>query len=93
MAKIQRSLNGRDIILYGFSTCGWSHKVEQLLDQMGVSYVNVYVDLMGREDRELVLERIKYWTPYLTFPLLIVDNKKCVVGYDESRIIRAVEYD
>jgi glutaredoxin len=93
MAKIPRTLNYRDITLYGLSTCGWCKKVEKLLDAMGLSYVNIYVDRLEREDREMIKVNMKDWNPEITFPTLVIDNKKCVIGYDEPRIVRAVEYD
>jgi glutaredoxin len=67
--------------------------VEKLLDAMGLSYVNIYVDRLEREDREMIKVNMKDWNPEITFPTLVIDNKKCVIGYDEPRIVRAVEYD
>ena len=37
--------NKGKILLYALSTCGWCRKTRQLLDDLGVAYDYIYVDL------------------------------------------------
>ena len=40
-------------MLYALSTCVWCKKTKQLLDDLGVEYDYVFVDLLEGADREL----------------------------------------
>jgi len=43
--------NKGKVILYALSTCVWCKKTKRLLNQLGVDYYFIDVDLLGR-DRE-----------------------------------------
>lgn len=80
----------RDIMLYGLSTCGWCQKTRKLLDDLGVEYRYVYVDLAAREERNEAIRRITEWNPSCSFPTLIIDDAQCIVGFKEEDIRREV---
>ena len=44
------------IILYALSTCVWCRKTKQLLDQLGVEYNCVEVDLLEGEEKAKATE-------------------------------------
>lgn len=80
----------KHIMLYALSTCGWCHKAKKFLDGLGVEYEYVYVDQLEGDDKKAVVRDVKQWNPACSFPTLVIDNKKCIVGYDEADIRKAV---
>ena len=78
------------IVLYALSTCVWCQKTKRLLQNLGVDYHFVDVDLLNRDEREKITEEIKRWNPKIAFPTIVINGKKCVIGYDEQKIKEAV---
>lgn len=78
--------NAGKIMLYALSTCGWCRKTKQLLSDMGVAYDFVDVDLLQGKEREETIETVKKWNPACSFPTLVINDNKCIVGFDENNI-------
>jgi glutaredoxin-like protein NrdH len=74
------------VMLYALSTCGWCHRTKRLLDDLGVEYSYEYVDQLDGEQREAAVKEVKQWNPSCSFPTLVLDNKKCIIGYNEREI-------
>ncbi len=74
------------IMLYALSTCIWCRKVKNLLNKLGVEYNYIDVDLLGSEDKTKVMEEVKKYNPLCTFPTLVINDDKCIVGYKEDKI-------
>lgn len=84
---------GRNVgqaMLYALSTCPWCKKTKQLLSDLGVEYDYVDVDLLNESEKKEVIETIKKWNPACSYPTLVLDNKKCVVGFREDEIREAL---
>lgn len=79
--------NKGDIILFALSTCGWCKKTRLLLEEMDVAYNFVYVDLTEGEERSEVIENLKKWNTSLSFPTLVLNNEKSIVGFDKDAIM------
>ena len=75
-----------DITLYALSTCGWCKKTKGLLNDMNLDYRYVDVDLLADADREEAMEEIRRWNPTCSFPTLVIDNDRCIVGFREEEI-------
>jgi len=73
------------IILYALSTCVWCRRTKQLLDQLGVEYQYVDVDLLVGDEKTTATEEVKSLNPRCSFPTLAIDEK-CIVGFDEQKI-------
>ena len=78
------------IMLYTLSTCYVCQKTKELLDDLGVEYDHKYVDHLHGDEREEAIQEVKAWNPRYTFPTLIIDNEKCIVGYRENDIKEAL---
>ena len=74
------------VVLYALSTCVWCKKTRNLLDEIGVEYHYVYVDLLDREENEKVRAEVVKWNPQGSFPTIVIDEKNCITGFDESKI-------
>ncbi|HSO26058.1 MAG TPA: glutaredoxin family protein [Methanobacteriaceae archaeon] len=79
--------NKGDVLLFALSTCGWCKKTRLLLEELGVAYNYVYVDLTEGEERNEVIENLKKWNTSLSFPTLILNNEKSIVGFDKDTIV------
>lgn len=82
--------NKGPIILYALSTCIWCRKTKQLLDQLGVEYNYLEVDLLQGEDRTQATEEVKKLNPRCSFPTLAIKDQ-CIVGFDEQKIAEALK--
>lgn len=83
--------NAGHIMLYALSTCGWCKKTKQLLDELGVEYYYEYVDHLQGESREKAISTVTKWNPSCSFPTLVINDGKCIVGYKEEEIRKAVK--
>lgn len=72
--------------LYTLSTCGWCRKTKALLGDLGASYDYVDVDLLEGDDIKTAEEEIKKWNPACSFPTIIVNGEKCIIGFNEEEI-------
>ncbi len=88
MIKIEhvKGKNKGKILLYALSTCIWCKKTKELLDKLGVEYSFIYVDLLKEKDKDKATDSIKKWNPACSFPTMVIDDKKCIVGYKENEI-------
>ncbi len=78
--------NKGNIVLYALSTCGWCKKTRMLLEELGIEYDYVYVDLTEGAERSKVIEDVQKWNPQLSFPTVVINNKDVIVGFKEDEI-------
>ncbi len=76
---------------YGLSTCVWCRRARQLLEELGVPFDFTYVDLLDDAERERVFADLEAFGRGETFPTLVVDDARCVIGFQPDEIRRAVE--
>jgi glutaredoxin len=75
-----------DVLLYALSTCGWCRKTKELLDDVGVEYDYIYVDQLDGDTKKEAVEKIRVWNPNVSFPTMVINNDKSIVGYQEQNI-------
>jgi glutaredoxin-like protein NrdH len=80
-----------NVILYALSTCVWCKKTKRLLNELGVDYSYIDVDLLKGEEQEKIKQEITQWNPKCSFPTIVIDNKKCIVGYKDTEIKEALK--
>jgi glutaredoxin len=83
--------NNGKVMLYALSTCGWCRKTRRLLDELGVAYDYVYVDLLTGKEREDAINTVRKWNPAGSFPTLVLKDSLCIVGFDEKSIRRELK--
>jgi glutaredoxin-like protein NrdH len=74
------------IVLYTLSTCMWCRMAKNLLNDMGVSYEYLDVDTLPAEEKDSVKKEIKKWNPGGSYPTMVIREKECVSGFDETEI-------
>jgi glutaredoxin-like protein NrdH len=80
-----------NIVIYALSTCPWCKKTKKLLSDLGVEYYFTDVDLLKDDEKKQTMETVKKWNPSCSFPTLVIDEKKCIVGFKEDEIKKALK--
>jgi len=83
--------NVGNIKIYALSTCPWCKKTKDFLNSSGIEYSFEDVDLLTGEEREKTVEIVKKWNPNLSFPVLVINDSRCIVGFKESEIKEALK--
>lgn len=78
--------NAGNIVLYALSTCPWCKKVKAMLNDKGIEYDFVDVDLLLGDDRQKAINAVEKWNPNSSFPTMVINDQECIVGYDEEKI-------
>lgn len=81
-------MGARKVRLYSLSTCPACKRVRQYLDEQGVSYEYIEVDLLDGGEQWLASKEVRRFNPSGSYPTLIVED--AVVGFDEERIREAL---
>ena len=75
-----------DVLLYALSTCQWCRKTKELLNELKVDYHYIDVDLVAGDDQKELIEEIKKYNPACSFPTIVINERDCIVGFDEEKI-------
>jgi len=79
------SLNA-SITLYALSTCVWCRKTKLLLTALGRSFLTIEIDrLSGIECNQATSDLLR-WNPAGSYPTLVINNERCIIGYNEQVI-------
>ncbi|HTX61493.1 MAG TPA: glutaredoxin family protein [Methanobacterium sp.] len=79
-----------EVKLFALSTCGWCKKTRSLLEELNVEYNYIYVDLLDGEERNEIVEEVKKYNSQLSFPTLVINGEKTIVGFNEDGIREAL---
>lgn len=75
-----------EIVLFTLSTCGWCYKTKTLLNQLGVRYSYIDVDLLDDAELEKANRMLRRYTSRTAYPAIIINQKECIIGYDPDRL-------
>jgi glutaredoxin-like protein NrdH len=79
------------VLLFALSTCGWCRRTRQFLEEKGVAYDYIYVDLLTGDPRREVLAELKKWTTRRAFPTIVIDEDEVQTGLDKEKLEKALE--
>jgi glutaredoxin-like protein NrdH len=85
------SRNEHSTVFYGLSTCIWCKRTREFLESQDVKFDYVYVDLLQGQERKEAIEQIRRWNPATSFPTVVVDESRCVVGFKPDKLKEALE--
>lgn len=77
------------ITLYGLQTCGHCKSVRKLLQEHGVAFTTVYVDMLVGTERNDTLRLIRRINPAVSFPTLRMGDVT-IVGFKKTEIEAAL---
>jgi glutaredoxin-like protein NrdH len=90
MNRVDGEDRGR-IRLFTLSTCIWCKKTKALLKEMDVGYEYVDLDMLEGAERDEALNELKQHNPRCSFPSLVLDRSRCIVGFKEDEIREALK--
>ncbi len=90
LEAVEGEKKDHDLLLFALSTCGWCRKARNFLNDNGLAYRYVYVDLLEGDAQKEVLEEVKRLNPRKTFPTLVIDGEEVVAGFDEEKYKEAL---
>jgi glutaredoxin-like protein NrdH len=75
------------VMLYALSTCIHCKKTKEFLNELGIAYDYLFVDQLSRSEMDEVIKEMEQYNPHCSFPTLVINGKKTVVGsrIDEIR--------
>lgn len=74
------------VMLYALSTCQWCRRTKELLQELGIDFDYQYVDLLEGKEQDEAMNALEQWNPKGSFPTLVIDNRRCIVGFMENEI-------
>lgn len=79
------------IKFFSLSTCIWCRKTRTYLDENNISYEEVTIDKLTGSDREQALRELSQHNANKSFPTLVFENGKIVVGFKPEDIRSALK--
>lgn len=86
-------VDGQDrgkIVLYALSTCVWCKRTKQFLGNLGVGFDYIFVDLLQGAEKESAMAELEKWNPRRSFPTMVINGEKCIIGFKEDEIREAL---
>ncbi len=90
-SKVSGKKNNHKVTLYALSTRVWCKLTKEFLNENGVEYEYVDVDLLEDDDKSKVHEVITSKGGMLSYPTIIVDDKTVITGFRKDRLKEALE--
>ncbi len=89
-SKVSGKRNNHKVTLYALSTCVWCKMTKQYLNDNGVEYQWVDVDLLDDNDKTRVHTDIISKGGVLSYPTIIVDDKTVITGFRKDLLKEAL---
>ncbi len=79
----------KNVFLYALSTCIHCKNTKEFLDNKNIDFDFVYVDKLTGDEREKAIEEVKKYNPKVSFPTIVIDGEKIIVGLNKEEILEA----
>jgi glutaredoxin-like protein NrdH len=89
-SKVSGTKTNHKVTLYALSTCVWCKMTKQFLNENGIEYQFVDVDLLNENDKRNVHETIMSKGGNLSYPTTIVDGKTVITGFRKDQLKEAL---
>jgi glutaredoxin-like protein NrdH len=87
--KVSGTNKKHKVMVYALSTCAWCKKTKKYLQDKGIEFEFVDVDLCDEKDLDAIREDLKKRSLGMNFPVVIVDEKNHIVGFHEDKLNEA----
>jgi glutaredoxin-like protein NrdH len=91
-SKVSGKKNNHKVTLYALSTCVWCKMTKQYLNDNGVEYEYVDVDLLDDEEKRKAHQAITSRGGILSYPTTIVDDKTVITGFRKDQLKEALGF-
>ena len=77
--------------IFTLTTCSHCKNTKAFLNDSGIEFTYVDVDQTTGQDRKDVLEEVKKYNADLSFPTIIIDDEKVIVGFKKDELEEALK--
>ena len=77
--------------VFTLSTCSHCKAAKKFLNDHDVTFDFTDVDLLEGEEKALVIEEVKKYNPRLTFPTIIINGDRVIIGFQDREIKEALD--
>ena len=88
--KVSGKKNNHKVTIYALSTCVWCKMTKQYLNENGVEYEFVDVDLLNDNDKSQAHAAIVSKGGPLSYPTTIIDEKTVITGFRKDQLKEAL---
>jgi len=81
---------GNSVKIYTLSTCSHCKDTKAFLNDYKVAYEYTDVDLLDPGDKAAVLQEVKQHNPRITFPTIVVNGWRVIVGFNKAEIMKVL---
>jgi glutaredoxin-like protein NrdH len=85
-SKVPGKKNEHKVVVYALSTCVWCKMTKQYLNDNGVEYEFINVDLCEPAEKEQVRHQIQNKGGSLSYPTIVVDDKTLITGFRKDKL-------
>jgi len=78
--------------IYSLSTCTHCKGAMDYLDDLGIKYDHVHVDLLTGQERTDMINEVRSYNPSVSFPTILV-NGYVLCGFDKFKMDEALQGD
>ena len=78
------------IRIFSLSTCSHCKAAKKFLHDHNVTFDFTDIDLLEGEEKALVIEEVRKYNPRLTFPTIIVNGERIIIGFQDREIKEAL---
>ena len=81
VSKVQGTNTKHKVFVYALSTCVWCKMTKQFLQDNGIAFEYIDVDLADEEDKAKIRADIQKKGGTLSYPTTIIDDKPLLLGF------------
>jgi len=75
--------------IYTLSTCSHCKNAKRFLNECGINYDFIDIDLLDGAERAAMIEEVKKYNPNCSFPTILIGDR-IIVGFREDEIKEAL---
>ncbi|MGZ4850726.1 MAG: glutaredoxin family protein [Candidatus Bathyarchaeia archaeon] len=85
-SKVSGKKNDHKVTLYALSTCVWCKLTKQFLNENGIEYEFIDVDMLEDDEKTKAHETITSKGGMLSYPTIIVDDRVVITGFRKDKL-------
>jgi glutaredoxin-like protein NrdH len=90
ISKVQGNNTKHKVFVYALSTCVWCKMTKQFLQDNGIAFEYIDVDLADEDDKAKIRAEIQKKGGTLSYPTTVVDDKTVITGFRKDQLKEAL---
>jgi len=86
VSKVQGTNTKHKVFVYALCSCVWCKMTKQFLQDNGIAFEYIDVDLADEEDKAKIRADIQKKGGTLSYPTTIIDDKTVVTGFRKDQL-------